>query len=70
MAEPHLKLEDVQDRPLVDLLREIADRQVGVAVRLPDGREVVIQPRALLRPLPTLEGRVPPAWKDALYAQG
>ena len=44
-----------------------ADERVTVTVLLPDGKEVLIEPKPRLKPLPVLEGYVPAGWKDALY---
>ena len=52
-----------------DLLKEVADQQAKVTVRLADGREIVMGPKVILEPLPELEGEVPDNWKDALYAR-
>jgi hypothetical protein len=46
-----------------------ADQQLVVTVLLPDGKEVVIEPKPHLQPLPELKGRVPEGWKDAVYAR-
>ena len=51
------------------VLQAVAEQQVTVTVLLPSGKEVVIEPKAGLQPLPELEGRVPEGWKDALYAR-
>lgn len=69
MTESHLTLEELKDRPLEEVLKDVADRQIKVAIVLPDGREVVIESRPLLKPLPELDGRIPDGWKDALYAR-
>jgi hypothetical protein len=39
-------------------------------VVLPDGGEVLLEPKPALRPLPNLEGFVPEGWKDAVYGCG
>ena len=70
MTEQQVTLDELRERRLEDVLREVADQQARVAVLLPDGREVLIAPRAPLKPLPELEGRIPAGWKDALYARG
>lgn len=49
------------------VLQAVAEQQVIVTVLLPDGKEVIIEPKVGLQPLPELEGRVPEGWKDALY---
>ncbi len=70
MAEQTVPLEALQGQRLEELLQRVADQQAAVTVRLPDGREVVIEPKLCLKPLPALEGYVPQGWKDAIYARG
>jgi hypothetical protein len=70
MTEQQVTLDELRERRLEDVLREVADQQARMAVLLPDGREVVIEPKIALKPLPELEGRVPAGWKDVLYARG
>ena len=62
-----LVLDDLKERALEDVLREVVARQEALAVHLPEGETVLIQPAPRLRPLPVLEGSVPDGWKDALY---
>jgi len=50
-------------------LQDVVDQQLSVAVLLPDGKDVVIEPKLRLRPLPELEGRMPEGWKEAVYAR-
>lgn len=69
MAVQTITLEALKKRSLDDLLQQVADQRVTVNVLLPDGKEVVIEPKPRLRPLPVLEGRVPEGWKDALYGR-
>jgi len=52
-----------------NVLQAVAEQQVIVTVLLPNGKEVVIEPKAGLQPLPELEGCIPEGWKDALYAR-
>jgi len=54
---------------LEKILQEVADRRLTVTILLPDGKEVVFEPKPSLQPLPELEGRVPEGWKDAVYAR-
>ncbi|MBI2504336.1 MAG: hypothetical protein HYW07_14015 [Candidatus Latescibacteria bacterium] len=70
MTERQITLAELKGRQWEEVLRDVADQQERVAVLLPDGREVVIEPRTPLKPLPELEGHVPAGWKDALYARG
>lgn len=60
-------LDDLEDRDLEDVLRQVIARQEVLAVRLPEGETVLIQPALRLKPLPVLEGFVPDGWKDNLY---
>ena len=52
-----------------NVLQAVAEQQIIVTVLLPNGKEVVIEPKASLQPLPELDGRVPEGWKDAIYAR-
>jgi len=67
MMEQTLMLDDLRDRTLEDVLREVVARQQALTVRLPEGEAVAIQPVPRLKPLPVLEGTVPQGWKDAIY---
>jgi hypothetical protein len=70
MVVRSVPLEDLRDRSLEDVLREVASESTFLIVTMPDGREIVIEPRSALEPLPVLEGHVPEGWKDAIYATG
>jgi hypothetical protein len=60
-------IEALEDKSLEEILRSVLmDRKV-LAVQLPDGAEVVIQPRPHLKPLPILNGYIPKEWKEAIY---
>ena len=60
-------IEELEDKSLKEILRTVLiDRKV-LAVKLPDGAEVVIQSRPRLKPLPSLAGRIPDGWKEAIY---
>jgi hypothetical protein len=67
MIEETLTLEDLRERTLEEVLREVVARREVLTVRLPEGESVAIQPMPRLKPLPTLEGFVPEGWKDAIY---
>lgn len=67
MEHRTLVLEDLKERTLDQILREVVARQEALAVRLPEGETVLIQPVPRLKPLPVLEGFVPEGWKDAVY---
>lgn len=64
-----LTLEELQGRPLAEILQDVVDQQATMTILLPDGKEVVIEPKPCLKPLPELEGYVPNGWKDAIYAR-
>ena len=63
MVEQTVTLEALTGERLEDLLRRIADQQAAVTVLMPDGNEIVIELKRRFKPLPTLEGSVPPAWR-------
>ena len=67
MTERILTLEEVRERTVDELLRQVASEREAVTVVLGDGERVVIQPAPSLKPLPELEGFVPEGWKDAIY---
>jgi hypothetical protein len=69
MAGQTLTLAELKGESLEKILQEVADQKLVVTVLLPDGKEVVIEPKSSLQPLPELEGRVPEGWKDAIYAR-
>ncbi len=60
-------MEEVQGRPLDELLREVTQTQETLRVELPEGETVEIKPLPKLKPLTRLEGSLPPGWKDAIY---
>ena len=70
MTEQAVTLQSLQGQGLDEFLQRIADQQTVVTVRLPDGREVVIESKRRLQPLPALKGTIPCGWKDAIYARG
>lgn len=67
MEHRTLVLDDLKERTLDEVLREVVARQEALAVRMPEGETVLIQPSPRLKPLPVLEGFVPQGWKDAVY---
>ena len=70
MPDRTVTLEELKGRPLEDVLQDVVNQQTTLVIRLRDGKEVVIEPKRHLKPLPELEGRVPENWKDALDARG
>jgi hypothetical protein len=69
MEAQTMTLEALKGQSLEGLLQQVADQRVTVTVLLPDGTEVVIEPKPRLKPLPVLEGHVPAGWKDAVYGR-
>jgi hypothetical protein len=69
MTVRNVTLDDLKQRPLEEVLQQVLDREEILAVRLPDGHEVTIQPSPRLKSLPVLEGSVPEGWKDATYGR-
>ena len=69
MAAQTMTLETLRGQSLEGLLQQVADQRVTVTVLLPDGTEVVIEPKPRLKPLPVLDGHVPAGWKDAVYGR-
>jgi hypothetical protein len=69
MAAQTMTLEALKGQSLEGLLQQVADERVTVTVLLPDGTEVVIEPKPRLKPLPVLDGHVPAGWKDAVYGR-
>lgn len=67
MTNRILVLDDLKDRTLEDVLREVIKQREVLTVRLPEGETVDIKPSPRLKPLPVLEGFVPEGWKDAIY---
>ena len=60
--------EALKGHSLEELLYQVAEQGMTVAVLLPDGKEVVIEPKWHLKPLPRLAGHVSAGWKDAVYS--
>ncbi|RMF93180.1 MAG: hypothetical protein D6736_02145 [Nitrospinota bacterium] len=60
-------LEELKHKSFEEILQTVLTSQQALTVRLPNGTEVVIQPKPPLKPLPLLEGYIPPGWKEAIY---
>lgn len=67
MVTHTISLEEIKERSLEEILREVAKDDIYLVVQMPDGEEVVIEPKTRLKPLPVLEGYIPQGWKDAIY---
>lgn len=60
-------IEEVQGRPVDELLREVTQKQETLRIEMSEGEAVEIKPMPKLKPLTRLEGYVSPGWKDAIY---
>lgn len=60
-------IEELEKKSLREVLRSVLIERKVLAVRLPDGVEVVIQPKVPLQTLPVLNGHVPEGWKEAIH---
>jgi len=69
MTGQTLTLAELKGASIEKILQDVVDQQLSVTVLFPDGKEVVIEPRLRLQPLPELEGCLPEGWKEAVYAQ-
>lgn len=67
MTTRTLVLDDVKERTVEDVLRDVALHRVPMTVSLSEGVAVTSSPSCELKPLPVLHGSVPQGWKDALY---
>lgn len=67
MTSQIVTLHDVKDRSVEELLQSVVTTQQILDIVLPDGAEVVIQPKPSLPPLPVLDGMIPEGWKDDIY---
>ena len=63
MASQVLTLDEFKQHALGEILQGIAEQGSTLTVILPNGQEVVIASKPRLKPLPELEGYVPPGWK-------
>jgi hypothetical protein len=67
LKQETIKLEDLEDKSLDQILHLVLNDQRILTVVLPDGAEIIIQPKPQLKPLTTLEGYVPEGWKEEIY---
>lgn len=67
MTSQTLKLKEIEKKKLKEVFQIVLSKQMVLTVQLPDGEEVIIQPKPPLKPLPILEGYVPEGWKEAIY---
>ena len=68
MTGQTLTLAELKGASIEKILQDVVDQQLSVTLLLPDRKEVVIEPKPRLQPLPELEGRMPEGWKEAVYA--
>jgi len=66
MTKRTVALDDLKERSLEEVLREVAAQQQELTVQLPNGEGIQIRPVPRLKPLPVLKGYVPEGWKDAI----
>jgi hypothetical protein len=67
MTKHTVTLDDVKHRTVEELIQSVLTTRQILDIRLPDGAEVMIQPKPPLQPLPVLDGYIPKGWKDAAY---
>ena len=67
MTSKTFKLKELEKKKLTEIFQIVLNNQLVLTVQLPDGEEVVIQPKPPLKQLPVLEGYVPKGWKQAIY---
>lgn len=67
LKQETIKLEELENKSLDEILHLVLNDQRILIVVLPDGAEIVIQPKPNLKPSTTLEGFVPKGWKQAIY---
>ena len=67
MTNRTLGMDDLKERTLEDVLKEMVRRREVLTMRLSEGEMVTIKSAPNLKPLPVLEGFVPEGWKDAIY---
>ncbi len=67
MTQQTLTLKELEKQKLNEILQNVLINQLALVVQLPNGQEVIIQPKPQLQPLPQLEGHIPDGWKDAIY---
>ena len=60
-------LDEIKQIPVENFFQSVSVGQKIVSVKLPNGSEVLIQPKPLLKSLPVLRGVIPQGWKEAIY---
>ena len=56
-----------QKNQIKEIIHDVLSQNQVITVQLPNGDEVIIQPKTGLKPLPVLDGYVPDGWKEAIY---
>jgi hypothetical protein len=67
MIKRTIDLKDLKKQELERVLWEVLEEGQSLKVRLTRQKAVVIEPARRLKPLPELDGSIPPGWKDAVY---
>jgi hypothetical protein len=67
MTTQTLKLKEIEKLELKEIFQTVLTKNQVLTVQLPNGDEVIIQPRPPLKPLPVLDGHIPKGWKEAIY---
>lgn len=67
MTTQTLMLEEIEKKKIAEILQAVSSQKQVLTIKLPNGDEVIIQPKPPLKPLPALEGYLPEGWKDAIY---
>lgn len=67
MTSQKLKFEEIEKKQLKEIFQAVLSNQLELIVELPNGDEVIIQPKPPLKELPVLEGYIPEDWKEAIY---
>ena len=60
-------LDEIKQIPVQNFFQSVSAGRKIVSVKLPNGNEVLIQPKLLLKFLPVLRGVIPQGWKEAIY---
>ncbi len=66
MTRRTVALAELEQRPVAEVLQEVAEREEELFVNLPGGETILIRPTPGLKPLPKLDCIVPEGWKDAI----
>lgn len=67
MSSQTFTLEEIKNKSLKEIIQKVLTQDLMLTIQMPDGMEVIIQPKPRLKPLPVLKGTVPTGWKEAIY---